>query len=50
MGNCIYKSDDISLYDADISDMDASVYHTRGREEAKYKQVPKLKYLTNKPH
>jgi len=47
MGNCIYKSDDISLHDAD---MDASVYDTRGREESKSKEEPMLKYLTDKPH
>ncbi len=50
MGNCIYKSDDISLYDADIADMDASVYDTHGREEVKSKEVPKIKHLTSKPH
>lgn len=47
MGNCIYKSDDISLHDAD---MDASVYDTRGREESTSKEEPMLKYLTSKPH
>lgn len=47
MGNCIYKSDDYSLHDAD---MDASVYDTRTREPSKSKEVPMLKYLTDKPH
>jgi len=47
MGNCIYKSDDISLHDAI---MDASVYDTHTREQAKSKEVPMLKYLTSKPH
>ena len=47
MGNCIYKSDDISLHDAH---MDASVYDTRTQEQQKPKEVPMLKYLTDKPH
>jgi len=47
MGNCIYKSDDISLHDAD---MDASVYDTRGREQPTSNEEQMLKYLTDKPH
>ena len=47
MGNCFYKSDDISLNDAI---MDASVYDTHTRQQPKSKKEPMLKYLTSKPH
>ena len=47
MGNCIYKSDDISLNDAI---MDASVYDTHRHEQPKSKEEPMIKYLTSKPH